>query len=92
MLQCGHCNGLILLLICYGVLLLELRCNNPDLAGDVGRIRDLSKVSYFVIFDKLKVTFCLQKLLDMLYDESITTTPPTSFSRGNQRIVLFSIL
>ena len=38
---------------CYGVLLLELRCNNPDLAGDVGRIRDLAKVS-FVIFELLK--------------------------------------
>ena len=27
-----------------GVLLIELRCSDPDLAGDVGRIRDLAKV------------------------------------------------
>ena len=30
------------------MLSLELRCNNPDLAGDVGRIRDLAKVSYIM--------------------------------------------
>ncbi|XP_065898492.1 AP-4 complex accessory subunit tepsin-like [Dysidea avara] len=46
----------------------KLRCTDPNLAGDVGRIRDLAK-----------------KLLDMLYDESITTTPPTALSSMSSR-------
>lgn len=42
-----------LFLIYYGVLLLELRCNNTDLAGDVGRIRDLAKVGISELFKYL---------------------------------------
>ena len=36
----------------FGVLLIELRCTDPNLAGDVGRIRDLAKV------DSLCVCMC----------------------------------